>query len=92
VLGLIPDDRHTVSATIGIAVTPMSAEGSVDAARSPLSAMMEASERLDAATNRWEIYTTYQQGGSPQAALLVFLRAARTTSWMEGPRLRPTMN
>ena len=57
-LGLIPGDRHTVSATIGIAVTPMSAEGSVDAARSPLSAMMEASAGLDAATNRWEIYTT----------------------------------
>ena len=54
-LGLIPGDRHTVSATIGIAVTPMSAEGSVDAARSPLSAMMEASAGLDAATNRWQI-------------------------------------
>jgi hypothetical protein len=58
VLGLIPGDQHTVSATIGIAVTRMSAEGSVDAARSPLSAMMEASAGSDAATNRWEIYTT----------------------------------
>jgi hypothetical protein len=44
----------------------MSAEGSVDAARSPLSAMMEASAGLDAATNRCKIYTTQQHGGSQQ--------------------------